>query len=198
MERKLGFAEVIFSQLVILLVGAVALKFGVIEWQLWGYSPVVDSLLGVVAAVLTYAVIYLMYLQGGRFATNLLADVQKITIHFADYSWAKIALIALLAGLGEELLFRVALQGWLTGHIHLGLAIVAPALVFGLLHFISWSYFIAATIIGLVFGVVYHLSQSATLVIVWHAVYDLIALGVLIKYPQWLGLPSPVKDRFLS
>lgn len=198
MERKLGFGEVIVSQLVILLVGALALRFSTIHWQLWGFSPLVDSLLAVLAALFTYGVIYSMYRYGGRFAASLLADVQKITLHFADYSWAKITCVALLAGVGEELLFRVALQGGLMNYVSVPLAIIVPALVFGLLHFLSWSYFIAATLMGLVFGIVYHYTQSAMLVIIWHAVYDLIALGVMIKYPQWLGLPPPGKKVFLS
>lgn len=122
--------------------------------------------------------------------------MQKITVHFADYSWAKIACVALLAGVGEELLFRIALQSWLANHVAIYLAIFAPALVFGLLHFLSWSYFIAATVMGLLFGIVYHLTQSAMLVIVWHAVYDLIALGVMIKYPQLLGLPPRVTNNY--
>ncbi len=198
MEKKLGFAEVIVSQIVILLLGVGALKFGVIEWQLWGRSPLAESMQALLAALLTYALIYLICLQGGRFAVNLLADVQKITVHFAHYGWAKIAVIALLAGVGEELLFRVALQGWLSSHVSAPLAILVPAVIFGLLHFLSWSYFIAATIMGLAFGVIYHLTQSVMLVIIWHAVYDLIALGVMIKYPQWLGLPPPEKKPFLS
>ncbi|MFC3114050.1 CPBP family intramembrane glutamic endopeptidase [Cellvibrio fontiphilus] len=198
MERKLRFGEVVVSQLAILLVGALALGFGEIHWQLWVFSPLVDSLLAVLAALFTYGLIYLMYRHAGRFAASLLADMQKITLHFADYSWAKIACVALLAGVGEELLFRLALQGGLTGYLSVPLAIVIPALVFGLLHFLSWAYFIAATLMGLAFGIVYHYTQSAMLVIIWHAVYDLIALGVMIKYPQWLGLPPPVKNAFLS
>lgn len=196
MDKKLGFFEVLVSQVTILLVGIGALKFAAIDWQLWVFSPLVDSLLAVIAALLTYGIIYLIYRHGGRFSASLLADVQKITEHFTDYSWAKIACVALLAGVGEELLFRVALQSWLANHVSIYLAIFAPALVFGLLHFLSWSYFIAATIMGLVFGIVYHLTQSAMLVIVWHAVYDLIALGVMIKYPQLLGLPPRATDNY--
>jgi membrane protease YdiL (CAAX protease family) len=196
MEKKLGFSAVLTSQVTILLLGLGALQFAAIDWQWWGFSAGMDLLLAVLAALLTYGTIYLMYRHGGRFAATLLADVQKITVHFTDYSWAKIACVALLAGVGEELLFRIALQSWLANHVAIYLAIFAPALVFGLLHFLSWSYFIAATVMGLLFGIVYHLTQSAMLVIVWHAVYDLIALGVMIKYPQLLGLPPRVTNNY--
>lgn len=189
-DKKLGFFRIIISQSVILAVGVMLLLWGDIDWHYWGFDPLVDLLLALTAAFLTYGIIYMVYLYGGAFSASLLADVQKITVYFSDYSWFKISCVALLAGVGEELLFRIALQSWLVNHVSIYLAIVVPALVFGLLHFLSWSYFIAATLMGLVFGLVYHLTQSAMLVIVWHAIYDLIALGVMIKYPRLLGLSS--------
>jgi membrane protease YdiL (CAAX protease family) len=198
-DKKPGFFGIIISQSVILVAGVILLLWGDINWRYWGFDPLVDLLLALMAAFLTYGIIYIVYLYGSAFSASLLADVQKITVYFSDYSWFKISCVALLAGVGEELLFRIALQSWLVNHIPVYLAIIAPALVFGLLHFLSWPYFIAATLMGLVFGVSYHLTQSAMLVIVWHAVYDLIALGVIIKYPHVLGLPSRAnKNPFLS
>ncbi len=198
-NKKLGFFEILVSQIVILVVGIVVLRFVAIEWQLWGFSPKVDLLLALTAALLTYGVIYMVYLYGGRFSASLLTDMQRLVVHFHDYSWFKISCVALLAGVGEELLFRIALQSWLANHVSVYLAICAPALIFGLLHFLSWAYFIAATLMGLVFGIAYYLSQSAMLVIAWHAIYDLIALGVIIKYPHLLGLPPRAdSNRFFS
>lgn len=195
-DKKLGFFEIVISQIIILVMALAILQFVALEWQLWVFSPLVDLLLALTAALLTYAIIYMFYLYGGRFSASLLADVQKITGHFSDYSWLKISCIALLAGVGEELLFRIALQSWLANHVSIYLAIVAPALAFGLLHFLSWAYFVAATLMGLVFGIVYHLTQGAILVIAWHAIYDLIALAVMIKYPRLLGLPSRVDRHY--
>jgi membrane protease YdiL (CAAX protease family) len=198
-DKKTGFFGIIISQSVILVAGVMLLLWGDINWRYWGFDPLVDLLLALTAAFLTYGIIYIVYLYGGAFSARLLADVQKITVYFSDYSWFKISCVALLAGVGEELLFRIALQSWLVNYVPVYLAIFAPALVFGLLHFLSWPYFIAATLMGLVFGVSYHLTQSAMLVIVWHAVYDLIALGVIIKYPHVLGLsPRANKNPFLS
>lgn len=198
-NKKITFLQVILSQLSFLFAGAVLISTANVSWSGWSAQPWWDVLLGIVAALVTYGLMYLVYLYGGRFSARLLVDVQKIVQHFVGYSWLKITCVALLAGVGEELLFRIALQGWLSSQgLPLWLAIVAPALVFGLLHFISWPYFILATFIGLVFGVAYHLSNSAALVMIWHAVYDLIALGVMIKYPQLLGLPQAKANSFIN
>lgn len=198
-NKKITFLQVLFSQLSFLFAGAVLISTANVSWSGWSAQPWWDVLLGIVAALVTYGLMYLVYLYGGRFSARLLVDVQKIVQHFVGYSWLKITCVALLAGVGEELLFRIALQGWLSSQGQpLWLAIFAPALVFGLLHFISWPYFILATFIGLVFGVTYHLSDSAALVMIWHAVYDLIALGVMIKYPQLLGLPQAKANSFIN
>ena len=70
-NKKLGFFEILVSQIVILVVGIVVLRFVAIEWQLWGFSPKVDLLLALTAALLTYGVIYMVYLYGGRFSASL-------------------------------------------------------------------------------------------------------------------------------
>lgn len=198
-NKKITFLQVLFSQLSFLFAGAVFISIANLSWSGWSAQPWQDVLFGIVAALVTYGLMYLVYLYGGSFAARLLVDVQKISQHFVGYSWLKITCVALLAGVGEELLFRIALQGWLSAEeLPLWLAIFAPALLFGLLHFISWPYFILATFIGIVFGVTYHLSQSAALVMIWHAIYDLIALGVIIKYPQLLGLPQAKANSFTN
>lgn len=194
-DRKVSFLGVASSQLIIVAIGLGLLSQENIVWQLWGFSPWEDTLLALVAAFLTYGFMYFLYLNGGAFSKRLIADVQKLTIYFRGYSWFKIGCVALLAGVGEELLFRVGMQTLLANYVSIYLAIFVPALVFGLLHFLSWPYFISATLMGLVFGVVYHFTQSAMLVIVWHAVYDLIALGVIIKYPHLMGLPVPANNQ---
>jgi membrane protease YdiL (CAAX protease family) len=189
-NRKISFLGVASSQLIIVAIGLGLISQENVVWQVWGFSPWVDILLALMAAFLTYGFMYFLYLYGGAFSKRLVADVQKITLYFSGYSWFKIGCVALLAGVGEELLFRVGLQALLTNYVSIYLAIFIPALVFGLLHFLSWPYFISATLMGLVFGVVYHFTQSVMLVIVWHAVYDLIALGVIIKYPSVMGLSA--------
>lgn len=191
-DKKISFLGIIFSQAMIVMLGLMVLLGQNIKWHYWWLGPAMDLPLALLAAFLTYALIYWIYAYGGAFSRQLLVDVQKITIHFKDYSWFNIGCVALLAGVGEELLFRVALQSLLANYVPIYLAIIIPALVFGLLHFLSWSYFISATVMGLIFGVVYFITQSAILVIVWHAVYDLIALGVIIKYPHVLGLAPRV------
>lgn len=187
-DNKISFSYILFSQFSIVFIGLVIVVAADLQWNLWFASPVMDLLLGVFAAVVTYALMYLVYLYGGGVAEQLTADVKKMGRHFIGYSWGKLIVISALAGVGEELLFRVGLQAWFATHINIYLAILLPALIFGFLHFISFIYFVVATLVGIVFGIAYHFTDSVMLIMLWHGVYDLIALAVLVKYPHLIGI----------
>ncbi|MEN0035576.1 MAG: CPBP family intramembrane glutamic endopeptidase [Cellvibrio sp.] len=187
-DNKLSFAYVLVSQFCIVFIGCLIVIAAELPWRWWHSSPVVDLSLGIFAAVVTYALMYFVYLYGGRVAEQLTIDVKKMGRHFIGYSWGKLVIISILAGVGEELLFRVGLQAWFATHVNIYLAILIPALIFGLLHFISFVYFVVATLMGIVFGVAYHFSDSLVLVMLWHGAYDLIALAVLVKYPHIIGV----------
>ena len=93
--------------------------------------------------------------------------------------------LAVFAGVGEELLFRGAIQGWLAQHTHDAVAIVAASVLFGMVHYLSFTYFLLATGLGVVLGVAYALTDSLLLVMVWHGVYDMIALSASVSGMVW-------------
>ena len=196
-DNKLSFTYVLISQFSIVFIGLLIIVAADVQWRLWFSSPAVDVLLGVFAATLTYFLMYLLYLHGGKVADQLTADVKKMGRHFVGYSWAKLIFISALAGIGEELLFRVGLQAWFASHVNIYLAIFLPALIFGFLHFISFIYFVVATLIGIIFGLAYHFTDSVMLIMLWHGVYDLIALAVLVKYPHIIGVSFEQDDATL-
>lgn len=106
----------------------------------------------------------------------------------SSYSPVVLILLSLLAGIGEELLFRGAIQGWLMAHTDPVTAVLAASVMFGLVHYISFTYFLVATGLGLTLGAAYTLSESLAMVMIWHAVYDMIALYCLLRFPRWFGV----------
>ncbi|MCU1508504.1 MAG: family intrarane metalloprotease [Glaciihabitans sp.] len=89
--------------------------------------------------------------------------------------------LALNAGLVEELLFRFgmpALIFGITGDAVISFAIAA--LLFGLLHlYQGWKGMLAATILGLIFTVIYVLTGSIVVVMIVHALIDLRSLVLI-------------------
>ena len=92
--------------------------------------------------------------------------------------------ISLCAGVGEELLFRGWLMGWINeGLIGLGvpfdpiwIALALSSLVFGFFHPITKMYIFLAAVMGLYFGGLLIWSENLLIPIFAHAVYDAIQL----------------------
>lgn len=110
---------------------------------------------------------------------------EKIVPIFANSRLPDLALMAFLAGVGEELFFRGWMQTLLTNKFGPWVGIVVVSLVFGLAHYLSSSYAIYASLLGLYLGIIYQISGNLYLVMAIHAVYDFIALVFLGKNRRW-------------
>jgi membrane protease YdiL (CAAX protease family) len=100
--------------------------------------------------------------------------------------------ISLLAGLGEELLFRWSLQGGITSvletRIGLTAAVVvglaAASVMFGICHWVNSAYGITTIVIGAYLGAVMIWSGSWIVPAVAHALYDFVALIYISRLPD--------------
>lgn len=89
--------------------------------------------------------------------------------------WQMLA-ISVLAGVGEELLFRGVLQPGLADWIGPWGAWLLASVLFGAVHFISPGYVVYATLMGLYLGGLTMWQENLLPAIVCHALYDLLAL----------------------
>ena len=99
----------------------------------------------------------------------------------AGCSAADLALMSVAAGVGEEMLFRGVVQGALTRQLGPGLGVAGAGLVFGLLHPVSPTYVALAALLGVSLGILQLVTGNLLAAIVAHAVYDFLALLVLLK-----------------
>ncbi len=93
--------------------------------------------------------------------------------------WWHWALLAAVAGWGEEAMFRGAVQKGLEGYLGIWPALAVASVVFGLLHALTPLYFLLATLAGTYFGLVYHYSGNLLAAAAVHALYDFWALWYL-------------------
>jgi membrane protease YdiL (CAAX protease family) len=96
-------------------------------------------------------------------------------------SWLQVALLCALAGIGEELLFRGALQTLLARYTTEALGIVLAGVLFGAVHFVTPTYFVLAVTVGCYLGWLYAATGSLAAPIVTHALYDFVALVVVLR-----------------
>lgn len=134
---------------------------------------------GIAAALPPMALVWLVWWDGGRRLPGLWTHFDRMVERLAPVlgpmlrglgGWG-ILLVALAAGIGEEILFRGALQPLL--------GLVLAGIIFGVLHALTPGYFVFATVFGLYLGWLYEVSGDLTVPILAHAVYDVFAFYLL-------------------
>lgn len=88
--------------------------------------------------------------------------------------------IAALAGVAEEALFRGVVQAGLVASVGTAAGLAGASLLFGLAHAVGPAYVVAATAAGAVFGALHLVTGDLGAPILAHALYDLVLL-------EWLA-----------
>lgn len=99
------------------------------------------------------------------------------------YHWADLLILALVAGISEELLFRGVLQPWLERVWSAQFGLVVSNMVFGLVHAVTPLYALLAALIGAYLGWMLDYGGERNLLtpIVIHAAYDFFAFLMLVR-----------------
>jgi membrane protease YdiL (CAAX protease family) len=139
-------------------------------------------LLGVTATVpLVPLVLWLSRSSWPPFRRLRLEVEQTLVPLFSKCTTIDFALIAILAGLGEEILFRGLIQTGMAGPLGVWTALAITSVLFGLLHFVTHTYAIIAAIFGAYLGWLYVATGDLFVAVVTHSVYDFVALKYLLR-----------------
>lgn len=178
------------------LVGALAFQAGVVALALgliwlfglqpwrhteWSLQTLLWSLVATVplAAMLVALPFYAAQWRWARDITHLIEEFLLPLFHRAPAG--SVVLVAILAGVGEELLFRGVIQYGLAGPMGPMPALIIASLLFGLAHAVSVAYFIIASLIGLYLGWIYLQTGNLLIPIIVHALYDWIAIRYYLR-----------------
>jgi membrane protease YdiL (CAAX protease family) len=159
-------------------------------WEYFWWDPQALGL-GLLSSLPPLLLFYLLY----RWPVGPLADLKRTTLHlihelFGRCTVLELALIALLAGFGEEWLFRGVLQKLAETWLQPWAALLVVSVLFGLLHCITPAYSVLATLMALYLGWLALVYDNLLVVMVNHAFYDFAALVYLLKSP----LPAPAAE----
>lgn len=139
--------------------------------------------LGVVAGLVMLAGASAFTESSFPFAVRMRRDMDRFLGLFRGATLPDFLFISVLAGLGEEALFRGVIQGGLVDYIGLPMAIVVSSVLFGLAHYISRTYVVFAAGLGALFGVLYAWSGNIAVPMIAHAAYDFVALWYIYRKP---------------
>lgn len=147
----------------------------------------VDALAGVVATLpLLGLFVVSWWLPWTPLRTVRLILEQRLRPLLASATVAELALVAALAGGGEELLFRGVLQGACARYAGPAWGLLLASLAFGAAHFITPTYFVLATLIGAYLGWLTQCSANLLPAILVHALYD---FAILLFLRYWRTAP---------
>lgn len=181
MDRKALLLITVFVEGGLILLGLILLRYS--QMELWHKFDLSWGATGHALLLCTPMLAMLFFVVRSRWTSlfHLRSEIdEKIMPIFANSELPDLALIAFLAGVGEELLFRGWLQGALTNKFESWFGILIASVIFGLAHYLSRTYAIFAGLIGLYLGIIYQVSGNLYLVMAIHAVYDFIALVYLV------------------
>jgi membrane protease YdiL (CAAX protease family) len=148
------------------------------DWQAF----LVAFLRGVAVAIAMLVVFFAIYRLPFAEFRSLREQVEWLVQQlFPQGQFAQLALVALLAGIGEELLFRGVLQTLLVGWTSPVVGLFLAGLLFGLAHALSRLYFVLATLVGLLLGWITLEYNDLVAPITAHALYDFAALAYLTR-----------------
>lgn len=164
-------------------------------WARWRALPLGPSLhptpggLAVGLAASLPACALLLVLAGPRArrwpgVAHLQDTLSFIRDLLSPVAWWQILIIAAMAGLSEEVLFR--------GVVQLEFGLIAAAVLFGLCHPLSVGYVVYATVLGVYMGLVAKASGGIAAPVVAHAVYDAVVLWYLTR--RWQAPDAPERE----
>jgi len=99
------------------------------------------------------------------------------------YHWTDLLILASIAGLSEELLFRGVIQPWMESSWGLTAGLVGSNIIFGLAHAVTPLYAVLAALVGIYLGLSmdYGGDRNLLLPIVIHGLYDFLAFIALLR-----------------
>jgi len=101
--------------------------------------------------------------------------------HLRGASLTQLAMLSILAGVGEEALFRGVIQVAIGDVFTPWVGLLAASAIFGLAHYVNLSYAVYAGLFGLYLGWLMITWDTLLAPIIAHALYDFLALIFLMR-----------------
>ncbi len=151
--------------------------------------------LGVAATVPLLAGLYWILHTPWEVVARLRVVIEnQVAPLFANCSVAGIAVISILAGVGEEALFRGVLQSAIAASIGVVPALLVVSTLFGLVHPVTVVYAVMAGLIALYLGVLTIWTGTLVPAMTAHALYDFVALAYLVRRGRIQMESAPATD----
>ena len=146
------------------------------------------------------APLFLMFLGLEQVQGRSVVTIRKLLLNTLGpglhrYHWTDLFMLAAIAGVSEELLFRGVLQPWIESSWGITAGLIGSNIVFGLVHAVTPLYALLAALVGIYLGLSLDYGGERNLLtpIIIHGFYDFLAFVALMRVYR-AGLVGAAKD----
>ncbi|MEQ1622033.1 MAG: CPBP family intramembrane glutamic endopeptidase [Methylococcales bacterium] len=132
--------------------------------------------------------LFLMFLLMEQIQAESLVSIRKLLLNTLGpslhrYHWTDLLILAAIAGISEELLFRGVIQPWLESAWGMTTGLIVTNLIFGLAHALTPMYGLLALLVGIYLGLSMDIGGDRNLLtpVIIHGFYDFLAFLALMR-----------------
>jgi membrane protease YdiL (CAAX protease family) len=144
--------------------------------------------------------LFLMFLALEKIQGESVVKIRELLLNtlgpgLHHYHWTDLFMLAAIAGISEELLFRGVIQPWIEASWGITAALIGSNVIFGLVHAVTPLYAVLATLVGIYLGLSldYGGERNLLIPIIIHGFYDFLAFVALMRVYR-SNLTTSAKD----
>ena len=152
------------------------------------FASIVFSETALAYGVLGTAPLFLMFLALEQVQGKSVVNIRKLLLNTLGpglhrYHWSDLFILAAIAGVSEELLFRGVIQPWIESSWGITAGLIGSNIVFGMVHAVTPLYAVLAALVGIYLGLSLDYGGDRNLLtpIIIHGFYDFLAFVALMR-----------------
>ena len=164
------------------------------------FANIVFSESAIAYGVLGTIPLFLMFLGLEQVRGQSVVNIRKLLLNTLGpglhrYHWSDLFILAAIAGVSEELLFRGVIQPWIESSWGITAGLIGSNIVFGMVHAVTPLYALLAALVGIYLGLSLDYGGDRNLLtpVIIHSGYDFLAFVALMRVYR-AGLTSAAKD----
>lgn len=134
------------------------------------------------------APLFLMFLALEQMHGESIVKIRKLLLQTLGpglhrYHWTDLFMLAAIAGVSEELLFRGVIQPWMESSWGMMAGLIGSNMIFGLVHAVTPLYAVLAAFVGIYLGLSLDFGGERNLLtpVIIHGLYDFLAFVTLMR-----------------
>ena len=150
------------------------------EFIIFDEQAVINGIIGTLPLCLIFIALNQLEIESLKKIRQVLHQTLGPSLY--KHHWTDLFVLAAIAGISEEILFRGVLQPWMENAWGMMAGLLVSSILFGLVHAVTILYFVMATAVSIYLGLYLDYDNTRNLLtpIIIHSLYDFFAFVVIL------------------